>query len=126
MQELLTHAGIFALPSSHEGLPISLLEAMRLGTPILASDIPANRETGLDDACYFAVGDTDTLAQKLRELAAATIAQRARMAQRLRATCRRYNWDEIAESTMQVMKRVAGRSAPLPLPASGAKTAQPH
>ena len=37
------------------------------------------------------------------------------MAQRLRATCMRYNWDEIAESTMQVMERVAGRSAPLPL-----------
>ncbi len=72
VQELLTHAGIFALPSSHEGLPISLLEAMRLGTPIVASDIPANRETGLDDECYFAVGDTDTLALRLRELAAVT------------------------------------------------------
>jgi glycosyltransferase involved in cell wall biosynthesis len=128
VQELLSHAGIFALPSSHEGLPISLLEAMRLGTPILASDIPANRETGLDAACYFAVGDTDTLAQKLREFAAATLAQRARMAQRLRVTCRRYNWDEIAETTMQVMKRVAGRSAPLPLqrPTARPRPLQPH
>jgi glycosyltransferase involved in cell wall biosynthesis len=126
VQELLTHAGIFALPSSHEGLPISLLEAMRLGTPILASDIPANRETGLDDACYFAVGDTDALARKLRELAAATLAQRARIAQRLRASCMRYDWDEIAESTMQVMKRVAGRSAPLPLQQTRPRPAQPH
>jgi glycosyltransferase involved in cell wall biosynthesis len=124
VQELLSHAGIFALPSSHEGLPISLLEAMRLGTPILASDIPANRETGLDDACYFAVGDTDTLSRKLCELASATPADRARMAQRLRAACMRYNWDDIAESTMQVMKRVAGRSAPLPL--RGTRPAQPH
>jgi glycosyltransferase involved in cell wall biosynthesis len=126
VQELLTHAGIFALPSSHEGLPISLLEAMRLGTPILASDIPANRETGLDDACYFAVGDTDSLARKLREFAAATLAQRARIAQRLRATCMRYDWDDIAESTMQVMKRVAGRSAPLPLQGPSPRPAQPH
>ena len=115
VQELLTHAGLFALPSSHEGLPISLLEAMRLGTPILASDIPANRETGLDDACYFSVGDTDTLAQKLRELAAATPGQRAVIAQGLRLACSRYDWDDIAESTMQVMKRIAGRSAPIPL-----------
>jgi glycosyltransferase involved in cell wall biosynthesis len=126
VQELLTHAGIFALPSSHEGLPISLLEAMRLGTPILASDIPANRETGLDDGCYFAVGDTDTLTQKLRELAASTQAQRARIAQRLRASCMRYNWDDIAESTMQVMKRAAGRSAPLALQGSNPRPAQPH
>ena len=53
VQELLSHAGIFALPSSHEGLPICLLEAMRLGTPIVASNIPANLETGLDEECYF-------------------------------------------------------------------------
>ena len=124
VQELLTHAGIFALPSSHEGLPISLLEAMRLGTPILASDISANRETGLDDACYFAVGDTDALAQKLREFAAATPGERAIMAQRLRATCMRFNWDDIAESTMQVMERAAGRSAPMTL--HEPRPAQPH
>jgi glycosyltransferase involved in cell wall biosynthesis len=124
VRELLTHAGIFALPSSHEGLPISLLEAMRLGTPILASDIPANRETGLDEGCYFAVGDTDGLAVKLRELAALTPTERAALARRLRAACDRYNWDDIAQSTMQVMQRVAKRpahSAP-----GRARPAQPH
>ena len=115
VQELLSHAGIFALPSSHEGLPISLLEAMRLGTPVVASDIPANRETGLDDSCYFTVGDTDALCERLRKLAAATPEHRAAMAQRLRAACTRYDWDDIAESTMQVMKRVAGYSAPVVL-----------
>jgi glycosyltransferase involved in cell wall biosynthesis len=124
IQELLSHAGVFALPSSHEGLPISLLEAMRLGTPILASDIPANRETGLDDSCYFAVGDTATLAQQLREIAAATPAERAAIADRLRVACLRYDWDDIAESTMQVMKRIAGRSAPLPI--HERRPVQPH
>jgi glycosyltransferase involved in cell wall biosynthesis len=124
VQELLTHAGIFALPSSHEGLPISLLEAMRLGTPILASDIPANRETGLDEDCYFTVGDTDRLAERLREVAAATPAERAIMSERLRTSCMRYDWGDIAESTMQVMKRVAGRSATIPLHRT--RPAQPH
>jgi glycosyltransferase involved in cell wall biosynthesis len=119
VQELLSHAGIFVLPSSHEGLPISLLEAMRLGTPVLASDIPANRETGLDDSCYFAVGDTNGLAQRLRALAAAKAEERAGMAQRLQAACTRYDWDDIAESTMQVMKRVAGHSLPVVLPKPG-------
>lgn len=123
IQELLSHAGIFALPSSHEGLPISLLEAMRLGTPILASNIPANVETGLDDNCYFAVGDTAALSQKLKELAAATPAERALISLRLRGACTRYNWDDIAESTMQVMKRVAGRSAPVPMQE---QQTQPH
>lgn len=108
VQELLSHAGIFALPSSHEGLPIALLEAMVLGTPVLASDIPANREMGLDEASYFPVGDTQSLTARLRDLAAATPQERALLARRLRDACGRFNWDTIAESTLQVMQRAAG------------------
>ena len=107
VQQLLSHAGIFVLPSSHEGLPIALLEAMKLGVPVLASDISANREMRLDESSYFKVGDTQTLARRLVELAAATTEQRAAIAQRLIAACARYDWDAIAESTMKVMRRVA-------------------
>jgi glycosyltransferase involved in cell wall biosynthesis len=124
VQELLSHAGIFALPSSHEGLPISLLEAMKIGIPVLASDIPANREMGLDEVCYFAVGDTETLSMRLRELAVATPETREIIARRLRASCARYNWDTIAESTMKVLERAAGAAARLSLPHP--RPARPH
>lgn len=107
VQELLAQAGIFALPSSHEGLPISLLEAMKLGTPVIASDIPANRDIPLDECDYFPVGDTDALQSRLRELASATPAARARTSKRLVELCNYFDWDAIAESTMQVMERVA-------------------
>jgi glycosyltransferase involved in cell wall biosynthesis len=119
VQELLSHAGIFALPSSHEGLPIALLEAMVLGTPVLASDIPANREMALDETCYFPVGDTSMLAARLRELSQATPAARAIMAALLKAACGRFDWDKIAESTMQTMMRAAG-PPPQPAPQDGA------
>jgi glycosyltransferase involved in cell wall biosynthesis len=108
VQELLMHAGIFALPSSHEGLPISLLEAMKLGTPVVASDIPANREMRLDENSYFQVGDADTLCRRLRELAALDDNQRRLLAERLTGLCARYDWDAIAESTMRVVQRLAG------------------
>jgi glycosyltransferase involved in cell wall biosynthesis len=124
VQELLSHAGIFALPSSHEGLPISLLEAMKIGIPVLASDIPANREMGLDEVCYFAVGDTETLSMRLRELAVATPETREIIARRLRASCARYNWDTIAESTMKVLERAAGAATRLSLPHP--RPARPH
>lgn len=114
VHELLAQAGIFALPSSHEGLPISLLEAMKLGTPVLASDIPANLQTGLEPSCYFPVGDVSTLAARLVEIANATPEERAAIKERLHRSCAPYDWDLIAESTMKVIERAATQPAPPP------------
>jgi len=107
VQQLISHAGIFALPSSHEGLPIALLEAMKIGIPVVASDIAANREVGLDASCYFPMGNTRSLTARLRERAAMTSEERAATAQQLRLSCSRYDWDAIAKSTMQVLEGVA-------------------
>ena len=35
---------VYAAPSEKEGMPLAVLEAMALGVPVLASDIPAHRE----------------------------------------------------------------------------------
>ncbi|WP_199032274.1 glycosyltransferase [Ralstonia sp. ASV6] len=42
--DVLAASQLFVLFSDHEGLPISILEAMRAGLPILASDLPGIRE----------------------------------------------------------------------------------
>ncbi len=117
VHELLSQAGIFVLPSSHEGLPISLLEAMKLGTPVLASNIAANLEVGLDDASYFQVGDVETLATRLGELAALSPKQRAAIAERLKSSCEHYDWDGIAASTFKVLERAARGFRPVEAPA---------
>ena len=65
LHSLLTHASCFCLPSSHEGLPIALLEAMAYNIPVVASDIPANMEIGLDESYYFPCGDIEKLADRL-------------------------------------------------------------
>ncbi len=113
VHELLAHAGTFVLPSSHEGLPISLLEAMKFGTPVLASNIAANLEVGLDEASYFQLGDTHTLAVRLAELASLTPAARATLSLRLINSCARYDWDAIAEATLRVLQRAAGSWNPM-------------
>ncbi|MEA3305972.1 MAG: glycosyltransferase family 1 protein, partial [Candidatus Omnitrophota bacterium] len=46
-------AGIFVYPSFYEGFGLPPLEAMACGTPVIASDIPALRET-LGNAAIFA------------------------------------------------------------------------
>lgn len=65
LKEIFNGAGLFVLPSSHEGLPIALLEALSFGLPVLASDIPANLEVGLTADHYFELGNVDRLSEKI-------------------------------------------------------------
>ena len=103
LMELYTHAGLFVLPSSHEGLPISLLEALSYGLPVLASGISANRDVGLDDDCYFELGNIESLAEKIGRLARLPLIAEAidRRREWVRAM---YDWREIASSTLEVYR----------------------
>lgn len=55
---LLRGATALLMPSFAEGFGIPIIEALSLETPVIASDIPAHRETGADYA--ICVGATDT------------------------------------------------------------------
>lgn len=68
LHSLLTNARCFVLPSSHEGLPIALLEAMSYNLRVIVSNIPANREVSLDESAYFPVGDIQLLSVKLQKI----------------------------------------------------------
>ena len=97
LHSLLTNARCFVLPSSHEGLPIALLEAMSYGLPVVVSDIPANLEVGLAEECYFPVGDVDTLASRLRVLCDAPV-------ERIDYDMAKYDWDQIAKEVSDVYR----------------------
>jgi len=64
LEELYSNASLFVLPSYYEGLPISLLEAMSYGLPILASGVPQNKEIGLPDFKYFPPAQIEILKKK--------------------------------------------------------------
>jgi glycosyltransferase involved in cell wall biosynthesis len=104
LQQLYTHAGAFVLPSSHEGLPIALLEALSYGLPVLASDIPANLEIALDASCYFPLGDTAELARRL-ETISRSIPDDAERAMRRNFVARHYDWSSVAEQTLLAYRK---------------------
>ena len=59
---------LFVLPSDWEGLPLGVLEAMQLGTPIVATDCLGTAEALRDSrAVLVPVGDEAALAQALSE-----------------------------------------------------------
>lgn len=107
LNQLYTHAGLFVLPSYHEGLPIVLLEALSYGLPVLVSDIPANIEVDLPKERYFKCGDTESLKVKLNQLVGKAWSEDEQQYIRDILTTR-YNWDTIAEQTIAVYRKALG------------------
>lgn len=68
MEELFSNAYLFCLPSTLEGLPIALLEAMNYGNCCVASDIPENLEAIETYGFTFRNRDIDDLSRLLAEL----------------------------------------------------------
>lgn len=96
LNDLFAHAGLFVLPSSHEGMPIALLEALSHGIKVLASDIPANLGVGLEKDRYFTTGDRVGLAQRMAHEMASPMAEYARQIQ-IDMVRRNFAWDGVAD-----------------------------
>lgn len=100
LREILTHARLFVLPSTHEGLPIALLEAMNFDLDVLASDILANKAvTALPQDSFFKSGDIESLKRGLCEkLEKEYIPIKYDLAE--------YDWDKIASQVREVYNEV--------------------
>ena len=99
LHSLLTNARCYVLPSSHEGLPIALLEAMSYRLPVIVSDIPANLEVGLEKDVYFPMGNVEALKEKLQKNVDKEYAP-------IRYDMTKYNWDTIAEQIAQLYQSI--------------------
>ena len=86
---------LFVMPSHHEGFPLAALEAGSCGARMLLSDIPANRDIGLDPHNYFPVGNVDALARRLNE----DYEDLTVNAEHIRS---RFSWDQSAVDTIKV------------------------
>ena len=102
LEEVLTNAALFVLPSDIEGLSLALLDAMGASVCVLASDVAENREVIEDTGFVFKRGDVPDLQrmlslllsdQRLREIAGGSAQQRVRQ---------HYLWGRVAKEIAAV------------------------
>ncbi len=100
LEALFSGARFLTHPSTSEGLPIAILEAMSYGKCVIASDIPENREVIEGNGVSFVTGSIEDLAQKIIErfddpAGTSAIGHGAREFVEIE-----YHWDDIAKETI--------------------------
>jgi glycosyltransferase involved in cell wall biosynthesis len=101
LHQLYSHAGLFALPSFYEGLPIALLEAMSYGLSCIASDITGNRTIRLDEDRYVAPGSVVSWSRKIEQYIATPMPPKE-VSDQIQYIAGTFDWNQIAAQTFSV------------------------
>ena len=102
LEELYSNAYLYVLPSSMEGMPLSLLEAMSYGNCCLVSDIPECMEVVEDRAFSFRQGDVADLTKRLQALCVENDAVLNTKNVVRDFVGNKFSWDEVTEKTLEL------------------------
>jgi glycosyltransferase involved in cell wall biosynthesis len=112
--DLLGALDLFVFPSiSGEGSPAALKEALVMGLPILASDLAAHKEVGLEPDDLFACGQAADLAPKLAGMIDDPDRARRRGAASVQLTGR-FTTEAMVEQTLSVYERLLSNRQVIP------------
>jgi glycosyltransferase involved in cell wall biosynthesis len=108
LEELVTNAALFILPSELEGMSMALLDAMAAGVCVLTSDIPENNEVAEGAGFTFRSGDQTDLERMLDLLTHNPELRRQSSIREEQRIQGEYLWPEIARSIEKTYYDVLG------------------
>jgi len=102
---------LFVFPSMLEGMSMMLLEALALGVPTVASDIPENMAILPAEVATFHAGDGRSLLSAVQECLSLTQTARRERAEAARRTVlARHDWDAIAQQYERLYRQAIAQS----------------
>lgn len=102
---ILSMADIFVFPSKREGLPVSVIEAMASGLPVVCSDVRGNRELiqSKENGFICACDDIDAFSEAIATLSA-DAELRAAVGARNKEKSKHYNEQEVMQRLTQIYR----------------------
>jgi glycosyltransferase involved in cell wall biosynthesis len=92
----------FVFPSFSEGFGLPGLEALNVGTLLLASNIPVFKEIYMNHAFYFNQLDFSSIEKVMRDALKLSPGSRSEIVRNSQEFVKRYSWDKMARQTLQI------------------------
>jgi glycosyltransferase involved in cell wall biosynthesis len=112
MPDVYAEHDIFLLPSLMEGMPLSLLEAMAAGMPVVTTNNSGMADLVEDEFNGLSIptADADSLVKAVERLCA-SVELRKQLGQEAARMMRRYTWECVTHQLERVLMLAAGREA---------------
>lgn len=98
LEELFSNAYLYVLPSTVEGMPMSLLEAQAYGNNCLVSNIPENLNVIDESSFSFKSQNVDDLKEKIIQIISMNLATHKR-------SIIKYSWLDVAGQTIKIYNK---------------------